>query len=425
ENQSDCTAALPRLKTLLISGGDERLLLNPETGYNRYYCPPYPEDCQAAFGSTTASAISRSSYDKLKQYRNHLLRQLPCLHSTGLYEQEMQQLRLSFLNTGEFETNSRPDLIFAASGTDALYIAARLCASLNNQPLSILMIEPTESGRGVPDALKGQWGTHQPTLHSDSPPSSITRTNLPDVYAIPFRQPDGSLRNSQEIDAGFVTLAEKAIAGNRRALIVLTDVSKTGGLAPGLACCLKLAQQYPNNIHLLVDACQFRISPQTLKAYLSHGFMIALTGSKFLTGPAFSGALLIPDRLKERYRQGPFPEKLAGYGARGDWPENWPWRSKLPERANFGLLFRWTAALEEWKAFLELPHTSLVPFLFQFREALLKRFHKDPLFELLPVPDIHRQPLSIQDSWDSIQTIFPFRLYHNGPVPIHLSRHET
>jgi hypothetical protein len=36
---------------------------------------------------------------------------------------------------------------------------------------------------------------------------------------------------------------------------------------------------------VLVDACQFRISPQTLAEYLACGLLVAVTGSKFVGGP--------------------------------------------------------------------------------------------------------------------------------------------
>jgi hypothetical protein len=89
-------------------------------------------------------------------------------------------------------------------------------------------------------------------------------------------------------------LATHALAQGRRVLLVLADVSKTGLIAPSLACVTALQRRWPDALDILVDACQFRLAPATLRAYLIHNFMIALTGSKFLTGPTFSGALLIP-----------------------------------------------------------------------------------------------------------------------------------
>jgi hypothetical protein len=45
-----------------------------------------------------------------------------------------------------------------------------------------------------------------------------------------------------------------------------------------------------------------------LRAYLQHGLPVAVTGSKFLTGPAFSGALFVPPSAAQRLK----PVRAAG-----------------------------------------------------------------------------------------------------------------
>jgi len=161
-----------------------------------------------------------------------------------------------------------------------------------------------------------------------------------------------------------------------------------------------------------VDACQFRIAPSTLRAYLELGFMVALTGSKFVTGPPFSGALLIPAPAASRLRGRPLPGALSAYSTRADWPENWDTNGLPDNVANFGLLLRWEAALEELRAFRLVPEAEVANFLQEFARAIRKRLAADPVFEPLPVPAIDRFPLSGATGWDHIQTIFPFLLFH-------------
>ncbi|OGT00425.1 MAG: hypothetical protein A3K04_12090 [Gallionellales bacterium RBG_16_56_9] len=95
--------------------------------------------------------------------------------------------------------------------------------------------------------------------------------------------------------------------------------------------------------------------------------------------------------------------------------------------ANFGLLLRWEAALEELRAFRSVPEAEVANFLQEFARAILKRLAADPLFEPLPVPALGRSLLGGATGWDHIQTIFPFLLFHSpadaGRLP--LSREET
>ena len=46
---------------LLASGGDERIVLDPETGLNKYFSAPYPRVTRA-FASSTANDMSREAF---------------------------------------------------------------------------------------------------------------------------------------------------------------------------------------------------------------------------------------------------------------------------------------------------------------------------------------------------------------------------
>jgi len=163
-------------------------------------------------------------------------------------------------------------------------------------------------------------------------------------------------------------------------------------------------------VEVIVDACQFRISPPTIRAYLEHGFCVALTGSKFVTGPAFSGALMVPESVGRRLRTRPLPSMIKCYSARADWPSRWAARSALVDVANYGLLLRWESALEELRAFRSLPNADIVSFLEAFADAVRRRLVTDMIFDPLPVPPLDRQQFGKSNSWDRIQTIFPFTL---------------
>jgi hypothetical protein len=84
--------------------------------------------------------------------------------------------------------------------------------------------------------------------------------------------------------------------------------------------------------------------------------MVLVTGSKFFTGPAFSGAVLVPHALAGQLAQIKAPAGgLSGYASRFDWPQEWALRNRFSHRFNFGQWLRWEAALEEMRLFYAVP----------------------------------------------------------------------
>jgi len=191
----------------------------------------------------------------------------------------------------------------------------------------------------------------------------------------------------------------------------LVDVSKTGLITPSPACVAELRERFPDAVEVLVDACQFRIAPATLQAYLRSGFMVAVTGSKFAMGPSFSGALLFPAPVARRLCQNPPPRALHGYSARAEWPAGWTAAALLEPAANYGLLLRWEAALHELRALRAVPEAKVMEFLRDFARAVETRLMHDPSLEALPAPQPERAPLVEGAGWDRYTTIFPFLLY--------------
>lgn len=377
---------LPDTPQLLVAGGDARLALDPESGTNIYACPPFPDPELAAFGSSTASVISTAGFAAADALRKGLLHNAATQTLDLAGADEFGRIRRELLDLCDLSDLPRLQSIFAASGTDLHHLAGQLVGGTEHTPTLAIMVESRETGSGVTTSLNACGNI--------------------EIASVSIRHDDGTPRPSADVDAEVETLVVKASEQARRILLIPVDVSKTGLIAPSPACVMKLHRQFPQLLSVFVDACQFRIANATLRAYLEQGFMVGLTGSKFIGGPSFSGLLLVPSGASPRLHGNP------------------PLSS---EHSDFGLLLRWEAALAELRAFRTVPENEISHFLQAFSLAIRNRLTNDPAFEILPTAPLERRPLTQNTGWDHFQTIFPFLLYRpnvqTGRVP--LNREET
>ncbi len=403
QNSSLTLDSLPSTEQLLIAGGDTRIALDPQSGLNKYGCTPFPDPQLLAFGSSTASVISTEGYTVANRLRQKWLDNLDTASYAAVYARHLQLVRLEWLQLCELSDISGLELVLMPSGTDIHALAAGYAGSNVSASALAIMVEADETGSGVAAALNVNTG--------------VGANNI-EVLQVSIRLADGRPRPLTEIDADVAALVGLAVAADRRVLLILADQSKTGLIAPGLACVMALHRRYPDHIEVLVDACQFRIAMPTLRAYLQQGFMVALTGSKFLAAPSFSAVLLLPATAAERLKKrAPPPYSCPGDETTAEYPDH---------AANFGLLLRWAVALDELRRFRAVPKSVVIDFLLAFAEAIQQRLTSDPHFEPLAVPRLDRSALIKADNWDHLQTIFPFLLYHpQSAERMPLSREQT
>jgi hypothetical protein len=405
--------ALPFTAQLLTEGGDARIVLDVVSGLNKYACAPIPDPDMIALGSSTASIISPQGFRAADLLRNKLALATSSAESSyAAYANELNRMRSELLTLCEIGEGASVDVVFAASGTDIHLIAAQAFSSTEKKTPLVIMVEANETGSGVAAALAGRhFSSHSALGESVISGADITEAAPAEVVSVALRDSNGKARTADAIDADFETLASQAAQAGRRVLLIVIDGSKTGTIAPSTGCALKLQQQFAGRVDVMVDACQFRIAPATLRAYLQRNFMVAVTGSKFVSGPTFSGALLIPPLCARRMRKNPIPHALRAYSSRADWPQDWDAASSLNQVANFGLLLRWEAALSEIRAFRAIPEDQVINFLTAFNVAIQTKLENSLLLEALPLPSLHRDPLVNVNSWDHIPTIHPFLLF--------------
>jgi len=410
KNRNRHIAELPTTARLLTDGGDARIVCG-RSGSNRYGCSSLPEPEVIPCGSSTASTISSTGFAAADALRKRLKSALATEAPHVIYERELGRVRRVLTSLCDLETLPGLDIIFGASGTDLHLFASQLMVdTVEPRPLMV-RVEASETGSGVPDALAGRHFSDCAAMGDVVIPNVPLDCGRPvDILEVKCRASDGKLRPTATIDLEVEEAVARAATAGRRVLLTIVDVSKTGLLAPSPSCADSLRRRFPNLIEVLVDACQFRLAPSTLKAYLEHDFLVAITGSKFITGPTFCGALLVPAGAAARLKARQLPRSLKSYSARADWPRHWAARIALNSVANFGLLLRWEAALTELRAFRELPEAAIRDFLDQFAKAVTKHLTHDPAFELVPVPVVDRSALGAGDSWDHIPSIFSFLL---------------
>lgn len=330
-------------------GTDARIALDPVSGMNKYGCKPSPDSMLLAFSSSTASVVSAAGYAAAEA----LYARLQSGELDAVRAREMQRRKLlSILPEGS------AGLVFSASGTDVHRLACLGVAQ--GVRLCVIAVEESETGSGVADAL----GSAQ-------------------LQRVSLRGEDGRVRTAVEVDAEVTRMVGVAVAEGMKVLLIMVDQSKTGLIAPGIDCVLALAKKY-QGLAVLVDACQFRLAPETLTAYLNVGFMVAITGSKFFTGPSFSGALLYPFASGRNFAD--------------------------EDEVNLGLLLRWEAALAELSRFMAVPPARVGDIAHAFMTAVGQRLTGDPRFELLDSQRLNRVAFSKVEQWDALPTIFPFLL---------------
>ena len=403
-------AELPATMRLLTDGGDARIVCGPH-GANRYGCSSTPEPDVLAYGSSTASTISDAGFAAADALRKRLETASATEAPHRTYERELDRVRHELTSLCGLEDVPGLEIIFGASGTDLHLFASQLMVdTVEPQPL-IVRVEAAETGSGVPDALAGRHFSDCAALGDVVIPNVPLDCGRPiEIQEVRCRNSDGRLRPGSAVDAEVAEVVIRTAAAGRRVLLTLVDVSKTGLLAPSPQCVDALHRRFPGLVEVLVDACQFRLAPSTLKAYLDHDFLVAITGSKFVTGPTFCGALLVPQQAARRLTARKLPRTLKSYSTQADWPRHWAARTALNPVANYGLLLRWEAALTELRAFRQLPETDVANFLDAFAKAITKHLSHDPSFELVPVPALDRTAISPEMGWDRFPTIFSFLL---------------
>ena len=380
----DCGELSLPIERFLVAGGDSRLIVDQSTGMNRYGTTPRPRPEAVQFSSSTASSISDYGFMLCDMLRRDLM---AAALRDGIAIEDLRGRTVDALGAELTALlGLRPsdaDVVLAPSGTDTELLAVLFALAADDRPLSNILIAPEESGRGVATAAAGCFfddvsasGAAIQKGEAAWPSREI------EVIQVAIRGTGGRMRPHAEIDAELSEIARRALADGRRLLLHMLASSKTGLSAPSVEVAGEIERLAPDRVDVVVDACQMRNPLAEIGGWVRRKWMVQTSGSKFFTGPPFSGALVAPRLLRMRAKQVRHLLAAAPAVAR---PEDWNgwWRdsldrSPLSSAAGFAHLFRALPAIAEAHLLSALP-PELCRYAFaRFREAVKARLAVSP-----------------------------------------------
>lgn len=348
---------------LLATGGDSRIALDAVTGRNRYGTRTTPADDEISFASSTASNVSSAGYAAASREWQRLIdgRSQAAIGIDGWFEGIREQIRHGL-------GRDSAEVILAASGTDAEVVALSIVTRLSKRPLTNIFIAPDETGNGVPRAAAGLHFSDQTALGFAVEPGTPIAGLSPErieVRSIALRQDSGQPRPHHEIDGDLVQMVEQELKRDRDVAVHVLDTSKTGLTGVTREAARAVAELAPGRVRVIIDACQLRCPFAQLRQDLDDGFLVALTGSKFIAAPPFAGAVMLPASIvQELGSAGDLAAGLGDYSAAQDWPpllRDFS-ASAFKSEMNFGLGLRWIAGianLERFSATNEAHHNLI------------------------------------------------------------------
>ena len=334
----------------LTSGGDDRIARDA-AGVNRYGTPAQPESDAVWLSSSTASAISPGGYRAAQS----ALRALKLgTREPSVWFDAIRARLLKFYGIDGAEA------VLCASGTEAEFLALHAARAVLGPWLTNIVIAPKETGSGVMNAAAGRHFATRAARGDRVTQGAYVDgfdSGPADVHAVALRDVLGLVRSDGDLDGELGILCADAAADDRGILLHALDCSKTGLFGPRRETLARLTHHYGERLLVVVDACQLRCPPETIKDHLSAGHLVMISGSKFAGGPPFCGALLIPPAHVAAVRRTRLPQGLGAYTALQDWPQALQAgvvKSGCTDH-NVGLGLRWEAALHEIEAFHALP----------------------------------------------------------------------
>lgn len=403
---------------LLMSGGDLRLNIDEFQLLNKYGCRPFPRPEAFTFASSTATSVSNFAFDKTDKTRailinNHLKNGFKKTTSdfSELLKNKLRKI---------FKINNDCQIIFSPSGTDSALQIAAITQIISDKEITHVLVASDETGSGVPEALKGCHFENTSALNYPvKKGDNIKGFRDVNLIKIPLRDGNGTLKSSLQIDNEVFNAISKANELGRHTVLHVMDQSKLGYQSPSEKLIRKLNTLDNLSMQIIVDASQLRLDPADIQFYLNKGYIITITGSKYFTGPPYSGALIVPKSVSKLINasQKALPEGLTEYYNHSDWPTSWFCSKDLSEGFNYGSYMRWNAAIIEMDRYYKTPilyrNLGIEMFCNFVEDSIKDATFLEPLFEdETKINTYNNEEFGLRN----IRTIFPFFILKNNEI---------
>jgi hypothetical protein len=380
-----------------INGKDDRLNILGD-GMTKYGCHTKPYS-HMSYSSCTASTISMEAYTHIHDYVKNNLD-----INKGHYNEEFQMIRDSLRGVLGLEDNI--DICLSSSGTDLEMLPYTFIPKGSN--VCNIIVGAEEVGSGTVLAAEGRLfsevNSGNLNMQKGDMLEGFEKFNI-EIVKIPIRDEEGIALLEEDILNRISNVLDSNQNASTYNIIHSVFHSKTGLIKPSPNNLIELVKNIKNSI-IVVDACQFRISRETINKLLEQECIVFITGSKFFAGPTFSAAALIPEKLRDHAARNSYiPSGLNFLFGRELFPKRWNSVDSFEYGSNLGLLLRWKAALFEMQLFNSLSQARIMKTVLIFNECIQKIEIKYP--NIVIYSDISQNETKEYDSLMS-QTILTF-----------------
>src|SRR5690606_40658052 len=101
----------------------------------------------------------------------------------------------------------------------------------------------------------------------------------------------------QQVDEEVEKAIVRALEIGCQPVLHIMDQSKLGYSAPSHDYLARIDAAYGDRVLKMVDNSQLRMDQENIRSYIRRNYLMTITGSKYFTGPPFSGALIIPRKF--------------------------------------------------------------------------------------------------------------------------------
>lgn len=367
---------------LLSQGGDDRSTIDPISLKNKYHSKTLPYyDYQRS--SCTSSSISLETYLSLEQKHFDLMAAnlLGEIDNETLFHNQNDEI-LSYFVTPAIK--EKVSILSTPSGTDVEFLCTWLGMLRGSEiygddkiSVSVFVNGDLEVGSGTKLAagLK-HFSSRAPQGHKLEKDISVSQFDNISINVESFKTRDEktNVYNSPESEKAVYDKVKQEVQANKIVVFHYVHASKTGVCIPSYNMTKKIKEDFGDKVIMVVDAAQMRLRSDSVEQYLEMGMNVIVTGSKFIGGAPFSGALLVNEKDSQSFLEAKidlpveFDQYFDQFGV-----------SKLVKRvksqkkwSNWGLFMRWEVALHEMKQFDRIPLEFANRFIYEWGKKVEK-----------------------------------------------------